>query len=313
VTAGASWTPTRCAICATEGNADELYPARLGEGALSREVFSARRLPDRLHYRVVRCRSCGLVRSDPIADPAEIARLYEGSRVTYGDEIANLRRTYGRFLSTLDRLGARRGALLDIGCGSGFFLEEALARGYAEVAGVEPSDEAREKAAPSVRRSIEGGMMRPGLFAAGRFDAICLFQVLDHVVDPAGLLDECRRIARPGGLLLCVSHDVGAPSARLMGERSPIVDVEHTFLYSRATVARLLRSRGFEPVSAGAAVNTYSLGYLVRLVPLPGALKRAAVGALDRTPLGRLSLTLPLGNFCVVARAEGTAGGRAPA
>ena len=47
--------PTRCAICGAEGNAVELYPANLDFEAFNPSVFSARRLPDRIHYRMVKC------------------------------------------------------------------------------------------------------------------------------------------------------------------------------------------------------------------------------------------------------------------
>jgi hypothetical protein len=73
---------TRCAICGSAENARELYPANFDVQALNPEVFSARRLPDRIHYRLVTCNTCGLVRSDPIADPALLAQLYHDSTFT---------------------------------------------------------------------------------------------------------------------------------------------------------------------------------------------------------------------------------------
>src|SRR5271170_5057215 len=99
---------TRCAICGSEGNAAELYPANFEVEALNPEVFSARRLPDRVHYRLVKCNSCGLVRSDPVADPSLLERLYHASTFTYNEEVADLKRTYGRYLARLDHLGARK-------------------------------------------------------------------------------------------------------------------------------------------------------------------------------------------------------------
>ncbi len=74
---------TSCAICKTEGNAVELYPANFDMRALNSAVFSARRLPDRIHYRLVKCSTCGLVRSDPVAPPAVLATLYQRSTFTY--------------------------------------------------------------------------------------------------------------------------------------------------------------------------------------------------------------------------------------
>src|SRR5271168_2866756 len=89
----AELSPTSCAICGTAGLAEELYAANFSPDALNPEVFSARRLPDRLHYRLVRCSSCGLVRSDPVADTELLGRLYERSTMTYQDEVPYLRQT----------------------------------------------------------------------------------------------------------------------------------------------------------------------------------------------------------------------------
>jgi len=169
--------PTRCAICRTEGNAGELYPANFDFSDFNPEIFSARRLPDRIHYRVVKCNACGLVRSDPVADDAALSELYQQSTFDYGTEVNNLRRTYGRYLDRLNAHGAHKGSLLEIGCGNGFFLEESQARGYSDVRGVEPGSHAVARAAPGIRERIVCDMMRPGLFAAASFDVVCLFRL----------------------------------------------------------------------------------------------------------------------------------------
>jgi 2-polyprenyl-3-methyl-5-hydroxy-6-metoxy-1,4-benzoquinol methylase len=293
---------TRCAICGTERNATELYPANFESEALNPAVFSARRLPDRIHYRVVKCNACGLVRSDPIADPALLEQLYHQSTFTYDDEVADLKRTYGHYLARLDAFGAQKGALLEIGCGNGFFLQQALAQGYRTVRGVEPSRAAVDQAAPEVRDAIVCGLMRAGLFSRAQFDVICLFQVFDHVPDPADLLEACLAALRPGGLVLAINHNVEAVSARLLGKRSPIIDIEHTYLYTPATMARIFKAHGFEIRRVGSVRNRYSLRYLVRLLPLPAAPKRAAVTWLQECSFGRLRLWVPLGNLFLVAQ-----------
>jgi SAM-dependent methyltransferase len=293
---------THCAICGTEGHASELYPANFDLQALNPAVFSARRLPDRVHYRLMKCKTCGLVRSDPIADPALLAQLYHESTFTYTDEVADLKRTYGRYLAKLDEYGARKDTLLEIGCGNGFFLQQALAQGYRSVRGVEPSRAAVSQAAPEVRDAIVCDLMRPGLFAPGAFDVICLFQVFDHVPDPGTLLDACFAALRPGGLVLSINHNITAVSARLLGERSPIVDIEHTYLYSPATMARIFGAHGFGIRGAGSVRNQYALRYLVRLLPLPAGPKRAALDWLQRHALGGVRLWVPLGNLYLVAQ-----------
>jgi len=176
---------TRCAICGTEGNATELYPSTLTPKAFDARTFSARRLPDRVHYRMVKCNKCGLVRADPAADSAEVAGLYARSTFDYGTEVTNLTRTYGRYLGKLDRHGPQRDGLVEVGCGNGFFLEEALRRGYRNVRGIEPSHAAIESAPPSVKALIVEDVLREGVVPDQSASVACLFHVFDHLPEPA--------------------------------------------------------------------------------------------------------------------------------
>jgi SAM-dependent methyltransferase len=298
-----SWLkPTRCAICGGEGNASEIYPARLEREDLRPEIFSARRKPDGVHYRLVKCQSCGLVRSDPAADARQIAEIYAESGFDYAGEVENLTATYGRYLRELVALGGAGGSLLEIGCGNGFFLEEALRQGFRDVRGIEPSADAIRRASPTIAARILPGVFRRGAFDPGTFDVICLFQVLDHLPDPALALEAACEMLKPGGRLLCLNHDVQAMSARVMGEKSPIVDVEHTFLFGKDTLRRLLESSGFRIERIGTAWNRCSLRYLLHLLPVSDRLKTPWIGLADRSRLGRVSVWLPLGNLFGIAR-----------
>ena len=279
-----------------------MYRANFDPADLNPSLFSARRVPDRIHFRMVKCKRCGLVRSDPVITHASLEHLYAESDFTYGEEADDLRRTYGRYLRRLESLGVQKNLLLEIGCGNGFFLEEALAQGYRDVWGVEPSRAAIERAAPAVRDRIRSGLMRPGLFPEAGFDVVCLFQVFDHVADPGVLLDECFAVLKPGGMILAINHNVDAPLARLLGERCPIFDVEHTYLYSPATMTRMFTSHGLVPRQGGTVVNRYSLDYLCRLAPAPAGLKRLARSWLESSRIGRWRLWAPLGNLYLVAQ-----------
>jgi SAM-dependent methyltransferase len=181
-------------------------------------------------------------------------------------------------------------------------LEEALRQGYRSVVGIEPSAAAVDRASPKIRRSIVCDVLRPGLLGQEQFDLICVFQVLDHVPDPAAFIDLCNGLLRPGGCLLVLNHNVESLSARLLCARSPIIDVQHTYLYSRATLAALCEGHGLVVRESANAWNCCSLDYLVHLLPIPELVKRRAKEFLRRSRLATATAWLPLGNLYAIAQ-----------
>jgi SAM-dependent methyltransferase len=292
---------TQCPLCETNTYDREVYAANFRPSDLNPEVFSARRLPDRLHYRMVRCGECGVLRSDPILSDGELAALYGESEFTYADEAEYTRKTYGRYLERALRHVADRGRLLEIGCGSGFFLQEALAHGFREAWGVEPSSDAIAHAPESLRPRIYQGLYGPDTCPAASFDLVCGFQVLDHCPDPIAVIEACRKDLKPGGVALFINHDCGALSARLLGELSPIVDVEHTVLFDKRTMRRAFEKCGFTVREVFAVKNSYPLSYWTKLAPLPGAVKSPLLSLLRGSGVGRLPLTMSAGNLGLIA------------
>ncbi len=302
--AGAKSAPllsTRCPICETNSSDREVYAMNFQPQDLNGEVFSARRLPDRLHYRMVRCQRCGLLRSDPILPSDELARLYESSKFTYEAEAEFARATYRSYLERALPLVHERSRLMEIGCGSGFFLREALQLGFEEVWGVEPSTEAVSKAADQVRSTIRPGLYSGDTFPANHFDVICGFQVLDHAPDPAALLGACFKDLKPGGVALFINHDCGGLSNRLLGKLSPIIDVEHTVLFDTRTMRRMFEKCGFAVHDVFSVRNTYPLSYWTKLAPLPRAVKSPLLSLLARVRVGKIPITLSAGNLGIIA------------
>lgn len=291
-----------CAIC-EEKNYTVIYEANFDSKKIDERTFSARRLPDRVHYRIVRCKKCRLVYSDPILEPKKIAALYQQSSILYDRHIDNLKKTYGHYLQTLETYGLLyKGKLLEIGCGNGFFLEEALAQGYKDVNGVEPGEKSVRSAKATIRKKIIVDMFHPGLFQKNSFDVICCFQVLDHIVDPNAFLKECYAILKKGGLALFFNHDIEAAQATLFGERSPIIDIEHTYLYSKKTMRLIFEKHKFNVLKLASALNIHAFSYWIRLTPMPKKIKPYLLSILDKVGLGRINIKLPAGNLYLIAR-----------
>lgn len=291
-------------FCPIDGSDDdvEVYPANWDVSQIDADRFSPRRLPDRIHYRMVRNRKSGCLRADPILDENTIIKLYGASKVTYDDVAAYTGATYLRYLQrVLPHLVDRRG-VLEIGCGHGFFLEKLLPLGFAQVRGVEPSLEAVAKTPETVRPGIVTGVLEKDTFAPESFSLVCGFQVLDHLTDPNAVLQHCKRVLVDGGIMFWICHDTGAWVPNLLGESSPMVDIEHVVLYDRRTLRLLFDKNGFEGVEIFGVSNDYPVEYWARLAPMPGWLKRWVLGSLKCTRLGRIRLRANFGNQGIIAR-----------
>jgi hypothetical protein len=118
---------------------------------------------------------------------------------------------------------------------------------------------------------------------------------LEHVPDPLGLAQSVRAMLQPGGALMVVVHDRRFWLNRLLGRRSPIVDVEHLQLFCPASLRRLFEAAGYEGVTVRPVVNAYPLSYWVRLLPLPRVLRAAVVRLLGR--LGEVEVRVGVGNL----------------
>ena len=293
-------SPTTCPLCGPGSASQELYPARFTEADFNPTVFSARRKPDRIHYRLVECRNCRLVRSDPVLRDEALEALYSASQFGYALQVDDLAATYGRVLGRVARRMGPVRRLLEVGCGNGFFLRQAQSMGVEEVYGVEPSRDAVANAHPDIARRIVNGPLEPGLFPGGSFDVVCLFQVLDHLPRPVETLSVCLTLLRPGGRVIAFNHNIEAVSARLLGERSPIIDVEHTFLFSPDTAYRLLEKVGFSQIAVGTVLNRYSVSYLAGLVPSGPVVARLG-WLLARQWIGRVRVWVPIGNMLATA------------
>ncbi len=288
-----------CPICGSADRSREFAAARYDADRLTRFAFASRKLPEYMHYRLLLCAACELLYASPVPESQSLVEEYQAAAYDSALEARFAARTYARLLRPLlARLPDRSGAL-DIGAGDGAFLQELLAQGFSEVAGVEPSAAPIAAAEEAVRPLLHHAPFRVEDFQGRQFRLITCFQTMEHVPDPLRLCREACGLLKPGGAMLCVVHNRLALSARLLGRRSPIYDIEHLQLFSRPSVRRLMERAGFRDVAAAMVVNRYPLSYWLRLFPLPPALKKAVLGAAGRLGVGRISVALPAGNLAV--------------
>jgi SAM-dependent methyltransferase len=143
---------------------------------------------------------------------------------------------------------------------------------------------------------------RPEMFPQASFDVICCFQIMDHLPDPASFLRGVRSLLSPGGHFIAVNHNIRALMTRVLGEKSPMYDIEHIYLFDTKTFPRLLRRTGFDVAYCRGMVNVYTLDHALKMFPLPAPIKRVSETLLRYSHAGSLRLPFPGGNMVAVAR-----------
>ena len=286
-----------CPICKTAEHAVVFRESTYDEKRRTAASFSSRKHPEYMHFRLLACGRCGLTYGSPVADVRSAADAYRAASFDAGVESQDAARTYAHYLR---KAGLRAGAALDIGAGDGAFLRELRRLGFDPVTGVEPSEAPLRHAGEDVCALIRNEMFDGASFAPETFDLVTCFQTLEHVYEPRALLEDILRVLKPGGTVFVVAHDLNALSARVLGEKSPIYDIEHVQLFNARSMRGVLELAGFREVRIFPILNAYRLEYWLKLFPLPARVKNALSRGLRSAPLRAvqdLRIPIPAGNM----------------
>ncbi len=288
-----------CLFCSSTDAANHpvVYHKNFKDEDLNAEVFEARKTTKHTHYEMVKCLKTGLIFSRHILDDASLNELYKGSAINFNEMLEYIKNDYWQPIANYVKGWTRKKAV-DIGCSTGFFLEALKDNGYEEVYGVEPGVEPKAIARADIRDNIHTGFYGKGLYPPNHFDLITCFQTLDHLSDPLGMLANMRENLKPGGHVYMIMHNSNALQARLFGEKSPIIDVEHIYLFNKENIKLLGEKAGFKVVEVFDIVSRYPFSYWLRMAPLP--LKKMWIGLFKATGMYNKIMPMKAGNMGII-------------
>ncbi len=265
----------RCFLCGTEG--ERLH------SDLADPTFG---VPGT--WNLSRCPACGLVWLDPCPIPEEIGKLYQTyyTHAPMGElnPILNvvkrgiLAKAFGyralhlrtsewlagsilRWISPMRELigwsvkwltAVPGGRLLDVGAGSGLYMDQMRALGWS-VVGVEPDATAvaiaHERFGLTVHPGIVEDALADGTLARDSFDAIVLVHVIEHLYDPIGTLRACASLLKPGGRLVVVTPNTDSLGHRRYGGSwRGCEPSRHLHIFSPRTLAACVEQAGLRPM-----------------------------------------------------------------
>jgi SAM-dependent methyltransferase len=231
-------------------------------------------LPDLQFHRnevtstFVKCPACGLIYQNPRPSFVEMAAYYPTDYESYAPEPDSknsswlLRRAiqYGvakrcRFITRYKRVGR----ILDVGCATGIFLQGIRNSGNWEPYGVEINEQAVQIAREQ-GLDVKLGTLEQAGFEDGFFDVVTLWDVLEHLHDPAGSLSEIYRVLKPDGLVVIRVPNACSWDYRLFGRYWAGLDSpRHLYVFTPTTLDSILVKNHFHSIAWSSQIAGHAM------------------------------------------------------
>ncbi len=220
-----------------------------------------------IYYTLVKCNHCGLIYQNPRPELEEIKAAYPS---TYEAFAQNQNSTWLRSkvinfgiekrCNIVNSAKRDKGRILDIGCSTGLFLHSIQSKYRWESYGVEINEFAANIAKNQYQLNVYVGNLEQASYPPQYFDAVTLWDVLEHLPDPTSTLHEVRRIIKPDGALVIRVPNVDSWEAELFGPTWAGLDVpRHNFVFSRTSLLKLLSSSGFTSTKVESKFGNFAM------------------------------------------------------
>ncbi len=212
------------------------------------------RAPDRFHgrrdqYKLLRCPACSLVWLSKPPIPSEMHRHYTDA---YDQLISAAgENSPGRWRDRNAALARYKqsGALLDLGCSSGAFLQSLSGKGW-DLFGVEMSEKSARQAQAKSGADVFVGNILDAQFRPSSFDAITCFDVFEHLYEPRQVMAKVADWLKPGGIFYVLVPNVDSAEGRIFrGYWHGLELPRHLFHYSPKSLKFLAESVGLREES----------------------------------------------------------------
>jgi SAM-dependent methyltransferase len=221
--------------------------------------------------------------------------------VDYLGDAERHRETATRRLALIDRFGASRGRLLDVGAAAGFFVDEARRAGW-DAEGIDIAPHMVEWGRHELGVPLRVGDIS---LVEGRatHEVVTMWDYIEHSLDPVRDLARSNELLVPSGIIALSTGDIDSVAARISGSRWHLLTPRHhNFFFGARTLVDLLRRSGFDVAWVGHPGSRYSLAHLafkldrvVRTSVTSAAAKRIA-----RSRVGRHGLSVNLFDIITV-------------
>ncbi len=204
-------------------------------------------------YTGRKCNICSLIYISPRPSYSEIANIYSEDKASayaasiIPDDLS--KRLIARNTLKLLRLHKKGGAILELGAGAGYFLDEARKIGF-EVYGIEPNKIQADFIKNTLNIPCEITTLTESSFAGRDFDIIYHCNVLSHLYDPIEEFKKMNKKLKSDGVLIFETGNLGDVKEKYLTLFPKFGYPDHLFFFGKKSIENLLDQTGFELIKS---------------------------------------------------------------
>lgn len=201
------------------------------------------------NYNIVICSKCHFIYTHYKMDENKYNSIYEN--FDYSNPIENeiiIRKDAIRSINNLLKQNLTSKKLIDIGCGRGYFLDEARKKGF-DVYGIDLSNKVIKYAKDVLKLHVLKGNFNK-ITLVKKFDICVLNQVIEHTQNPKLLIKSCKKILNKNGLIYIATPNIDSLLYKIMGKKYEyFLPPEHLGYYNKKSLTYLLENNNFKILS----------------------------------------------------------------
>ena len=209
-------------------------------------------------YQGKKCHECSLIYISPRPMVNEVIDIYghNNAHISAQSHIEGnyLKRLYARHNLGILKKFIKKGTLLEIGAGAGYFLDEARKAGF-EPCGIELNPDQAHFMQQTLHIPCEQKPLSLSSFSGKTFDVIYHSDVISHFHDPVHEFHTMHGLLQNNGYLLFETGNIGDVDPRYYSLFPRFQYPDHLFFFTQKTLQVLLERTGFELV----AYHAYSI------------------------------------------------------
>lgn len=245
------------------------YPEKIDPSLFTDLTFASRKRPELMHYELYECKNCKSLFTNRDVDLINLLSSYEQADYDSNIEASFAAQTYIKNIKKA--LPGFSGSVLDIGAGDGAFLSLAHKNFAKSNLGIEPSIKAIAKCQDLNVNLIDIAI--EDFQSEEKFDLVTCFQTIEHLNDPRQFIQNIKSHIKNGGYIAISCHNRLSFVNKILGEKSPIFDVEHLQVFTDKGIELLFKSLDLEIVYSKKYRNVYPLSYWIKIAPVGARIK----------------------------------------